>query len=207
MSGAGVVFDALVYFFCEGITDQSLALSWWDLARAHGLTLVAIRQSRRIADPHMLTQIELTLLRVRVFVRGRERDYARYSARLAMSYVRLMIRHEDIGRAAASVMAMPAPDRRIGETPETVALANYLAETEFRRAVRNGYVVMMFDPEHRTEDDLVDGADAAVVPDDAEAGPDDGALFEDVFEEVREADEDEDIRFMDGSPLLDVVRF
>jgi hypothetical protein len=164
----------------------------------------------------MLTQIELTLLRVRLCVRGRERDYARYSARLAMSYVRLMIRHEDIGRSAASVMVMPAPDRLIGETPENVATATFVAETDFRRAVRNNYVVMMFDPVPRTEDDPVDGADAAVVPDvgadavvvpddDAEAGPDDGAHVDDIFEEEREADED--IRFMDGSPLLDMVRF
>ena len=161
-------------------------------------------------------QIELTLLRVRVFFRGRERDYARYSARLAMSYVRLMIRHEDIGRSAASVMLMPAPDRLIGETPENVATATFVAEMDFRRAVRNNYVVMMFDPVARADDDPVDGANAAVVPDvgadavvvpddDAEAGPDDGAHVDDIFEEEREADED--IRFMDGSPLLDIVRF
>jgi hypothetical protein len=202
---AGAVFDEIARFFVEGVTPQSLALVRRNPAHAHGQTLVAIRQSHRI-DAKFLHIIEVTLLRIRVYVQSDDLHHARFVARLGMTYVRAMISHDDI-RAATAVMGMPAPDPRIGETTQSVAGANWTIETYVRHAVRTGQMVEV----HTVIEDAPTGAALANAapandapandaPDDVEQDP-----FNDFFWEP-DADEEEDPRFVDGSPLLDVFR-
>jgi hypothetical protein len=197
---AGMVFDQIARFFSEDITPQSLVRAQWMPARAHVLTLVAIRQSHRIEAGATLNQIEGAILRVRVFVQSRSLEHARFVARLALAYVRSMIRHDDI-RAAASVMIIPEPDRLIGETRQVVASSNYLIEHYVRHAVRTNQLVDVHHVPADTFDAPLDDAapDDAAPDDDVEVDP-----FHDPFW-APEADEEEDPRFMDGSPLLDVL--
>jgi hypothetical protein len=187
MSGAGeldvVIFEVLIHFFC-GVTASASCLEWWETLRMHGLTLVSLRQTRRIANSHLLTQIELTLMRVRLFISSREWDHARGSARIAMSYVRLMIHVPNV----TTFMIVPQPDPLICETDDNVAGSLLLAEAGYHCAVDRGRMLDMWDPPSSTDSD---------------SGSDDDA--DDIFDEESEADED--IRFLDGSPLLDTVRF
>ena len=198
---AGVVFDEIARFFVEGVTPQSLALVRRNPAHAHGQTLVAIRQSHRI-DAKFLHIIEVTLLRIRVYVQNHDLHHACFVARIAMTYVRTMISHEDI-RAATAVMDMPPPDPRIGESTQGVAITNWAIETYVRHAVRTGQRVEV----HTVIEDAPAGAaPAGAAPaddasdDDVEQDP-----FNDFFWEP-DADEEEDPRFVDGSPLLDGFR-
>jgi hypothetical protein len=199
---AGMVFDQIARYFSEGITPQSLNRAQWMPARAHLLTLVAIRQSRCIEAGAMLNQIEGAILRVRVYVQSRSLEHARFVAKLALAYVRSMIRHDDI-RAAASVMIIPEPDRLLGETRQGVDSANFLIEHYVRHAVSTNQMVDVHSVPADTFDAPLDDAapDDAAPDDDVEVDP----FHEPFWAPESDDDDEEDLRFMDGSPLLDVL--
>jgi hypothetical protein len=213
-----VVFDELIRFLCVNFMAHEGRGAGWVPYLDHGATLVALRQTRRM-DSRVRTQIELTLLRARLVASRLRLDDARWRGRIAMSYVRLMVTNPGV----SLVMDAPGTVYAFRETDALVQNNVLVAETDFLRAVQRNVVLDMWAPPPSTppssdrgsdsEGDAEDAAvvpddDAAVVPDDdAEAVPDDAALLAGVYWPEREPDEEEDLRFMDGSPLLDVVRF
>jgi hypothetical protein len=217
MVGAGeftVIFDALIRFLCIGFMprhDERFA----DSApyTAHASMLVALRQTQRFMDSRALTQIELTLLRLQLFASRRELDVVRRSGRIAMDYLRVLCLTPNV----ALQMTFPAPVHAFRERIFDVPRGIIDVELGYQLSVQRGELLDMWNPPTAEDDSEDTGSDyAAAVPDDdasvvtdddAGAVPDDAALLANVFEEEREPDEEEDIRFMDGSPLLDVVRF
>jgi hypothetical protein len=156
-----VVFEALIRFFCVDLMAHDGHDARWIPYIEHGATLVALRQTRRIMDPCVLTQIELTLLRARLFVSRRRLDDARFRGRIAMSYIRLMVDNPGV----SVVMDSPGPVYAFRENDALVQRDMFAAETDFLRAVQRNVVLDMWEPPPSTdrgsdsEDGIEDGTD------------------------------------------------
>jgi hypothetical protein len=172
MAGAGqgveVVFLSVVHFFCDvdDMTRRAGAAGCWHQFRLHGLTLASLRQARHM-EPRMAAQIDMSLLRVRVAFREIQLDHARWSFRMAMSYVRLSVVDPSVG----AQIAPPPPRRVLGETDANVTLMVDNAALYFQRAFTRGVALDIWNPPSSTaasedeeeESDFDD--DASVVPD------------------------------------------
>jgi hypothetical protein len=156
MIGAGefnVIFEALIRFFCVDFMprhDERIA----DSApyTAHASTLVALRQTQRIMDSRVLTQIELTLLRLRLFASRRELDEVRHSGRIAMNYLRVLFLSPD----AASHMHFPGPVAAFRERVFDVTRGVLDAELGYLQSASRGELLDMWHPpapEHDSDDD------------------------------------------------------
>jgi hypothetical protein len=119
-----------------------MTLSTWFDVCSHAVALVALRQTQCIRTLHLLTQIELTLLRTRVYLGQREAECIRHGARYAMSYIRMMIRN----RLASIMMDEPPPLRELGETLENVERAVRDATLDLERANRRREPLLMMSP-------------------------------------------------------------
>jgi hypothetical protein len=177
MSGAETLVENLLIYYVD-VTERQMTLVRYYHVQSHASTLVSLRQAQRITNPHILAQIELTILRARaVFGSDRTLCEVRMSARFAMSMMRSAVsaHFENMSRTVPGV-----PD----ELPPQLAREMENCVTWFLRDCRSW--------ENQPEDDTL-----SIPPVEREA--------DDIFDEEREADED--IRFLDGSPLLDTVRF
>ena len=158
MAGAGqndeVVFLSVVHFFCDvdDMTRRAGAAGCWLHFRLHGLTLASLRQARHM-EPHIAAQINTSLLRIRVTVRELQLDHARWSYRMAMSYVRLVVVHPTIG----AHLARQPPRRVLGENDANVAMMVHNAAVDFQRAFTRGVALDIWDPPSSTAGDSEEG--------------------------------------------------
>jgi hypothetical protein len=163
MVGAGefnIVFETLIRFFCIDFRARDDGrVAHWEPHIAHASTLVALRQSQRILDSRVLAQIELALLRLRLFINLLELDEARNSGRIAMAYVRLLVDSPD----AALAMVSPGPVRAFREDAGQVPMAMFTAQLEIARSFNRNELLDILHPPTPSDSgsDSEDGTDDA----------------------------------------------
>jgi hypothetical protein len=136
-----VVFDELVRFFCVDFMAHEGRVAIWRPYLEHSTTLVALRQTRRM-DPHVRTQIEMTLLRAQLFASRRRLDDARWRGRIAMSYIRLML----VNPGAVMVMDTPGAVYAFRETDALMRDDVLAAQADYLRALQRNELLDMWAP-------------------------------------------------------------
>jgi hypothetical protein len=162
MSGAEfsvVVFEAVVGFLCIDVRAHGDALYWLPYIE-HISTLTAFRQTQRIPDSRLVTQVDLTLLRLRLFVSRRELHHTRESARIALSFLRVMT----VDPTVTMVVHAPSPVSLLGETDDIVVSGIMAALEEIADAVHRGVTLDIWNPpdfDDFSDEDADEDADAA----------------------------------------------
>jgi hypothetical protein len=170
MAGAGqneIVFLSVVLFFCEvdDVLRRVAAVGNSQIFRLHGLALASLRQARHM-EPRIVERINISLLRIRAAFREVQLGHARWSYRVAMSYVRLAVVFPTYG----AFLAPPPPLRALGETDANVAVMVANASVDFQRALTRGVPLDIWDPPSPTTGSEGESEEAASEEGDLDAG-------------------------------------